>query len=59
MNAKIKKPKRPSWKTGPYGMERIVTDGGTTFYFNRNGVFDTTGKKMTVCKFATLGRPKK
>ena len=33
---------------GPFGLKRIVTDGGTTFFRNTNGIFDETGKKVMV-----------
>ena len=33
---------------GPFGLKRIVTDGGTTFFRNKNGIFDETGKKVMV-----------
>ena len=30
---------------GPFGLKRIVTDEGTTFFRNSNGIFDEQGKK--------------
>ena len=33
---------------GPFGLKRIVTDGGTTFFRNTNGIFDETGKRVMV-----------
>lgn len=33
---------------GPFGLKRIVTDGGTTFFRNRDGIFDETGKKVMI-----------
>ena len=30
---------------GPFGLKRIVTDKGTTFFRNSNGIFDEQGKK--------------
>ena len=33
---------------GPFGLKRIVTDGGTTFFRNTNGIFDETGKKVMI-----------
>lgn len=31
---------------GPFGLKRIVTDGGTTFFRNADGIFDEAGKKV-------------
>jgi hypothetical protein len=36
---------------GPFGLKRIVTEGGTTFFRNTNGIFDEAGKKV----FVTMG----
>ena len=33
---------------GPFGTKRIVTDAGTTFFRNNNGIFDKDGKKIMV-----------
>ena len=33
---------------GPFGLTRIVTDGGTTFFRNSNGIFDESGKKVMI-----------
>lgn len=33
---------------GPFGLKRIVTDSGTTFFKNSNGIFDEQGKKRFV-----------
>ena len=33
---------------GPFGLKRIVTDGGTTFFRNTNGIFDETGKRVMI-----------
>ncbi len=33
---------------GPFGLTRVVTDGGTTFFRNANGIFDANGKKVMI-----------
>jgi len=38
----------PQETDGPFGMDRVVTDSGTTFFRNRNGIFDESGKKVFI-----------
>lgn len=41
---------------GPFGLKRIVTDGGTTFFRNSNGIFDEKGKETRFKSMAELRR---